>query len=1334
MKRLTATVLMMVLSLGMTQPATAAEIVEESVVEQEQMTPEEQSIEQGISEEEMILSADEMQNDENGSSISEEISAPEDSYNPEKESDTNTGDIAEEIVLDDQTLTDENVDSNMHDFENVEEELLEEDLILTVPFQQSVTIDGVIVSVEAEDVFPADARLDVQRVSSAAVEEAELAVEEVRDEGVIVAESYTFDVKIVDAEGTELQPEEGQSVVISFSTAEVADNNLETNVYHLVDDGSAEQLETVTDGETVVAETEGFSMYTVEFTYNELQYVMQGDSSVELQEILQHVGLEGEVREVQCSNPNLFSAAYEEGRWIITAHQAFSSEEWMRVTINGVVYEITVKDDQYNYTWFNNKMNEIRNTYGPGYQFASNWSYPSGRALQCFAYGNLLGDLVFGSSWWPAWNCHFDRNNIYRGDVIRLNLGYGPHTIFVTDITGDTIWYTDCNYHFDNKVRWDATIDRNSISFSDIDSSEHPGIFHVQNYDQVISNTNANNPIGNFDTAEGGVGTVTVTGWAADPDDKGRSIDVHIYIGGGSGTAGVESYAISTPYYRSDVNNNIGYTGNHGFISAIKTAKSGQQDIYAYAINVGTGRNVEIGHKTVNIIKDTEKPVISNVQVSNISTTGYTVTCKVTDNVGVKHVEFPTWTIENGQDDIIWHTGTINSDGTVTCRINTSDHGKKSGTYRTHIYASDYTENQSSVNQKAYSVLDVNVPSPITNVKVSNITSSGYRVTCNIDTAWGISRIEFPTWTEMNGQDDIIWHKGTINGNMAYCDIYTKDHNFEINTDYNTHIYAYDSNGNEAFTGTSVFVASYISDATVTNIVDKTYTGSAITQNPKVQYGTTVLNNGTDYTLSYKNNINVGTATVTITGKGNYTGTISKSFSILPVSVTGIKLSETTQTIVVGKTATLTVTVTPTNATNKNVNWASSNTAVATVNSSGVVTAKKAGTAKITATAADGSGKSAYCTVTVTAAPTPTPKPTATPTPTPRPTPTPTPTPTPKPTTTPTPVANKVPSVLYRTHVQGIGWQEGVKDGAMSGTSGQSKRLEAINMVLSNVPYGNGITYRTHVQTYGWQGWKFDGQMAGTSGESKRLEAIQIQLTGEIAKYYDVYYQTHIQKFGWSGWASNGEMCGSAGYAYRLEGIRIKLVKKGDPAPGSTANPFYGKAGTGSPVSKISGARVGYNTHVQTYGWQNFVYDGAMSGTSGQSKRLEGIQINLVDKPYSGDIVYRTHVQTYGWQTWKKNGQMSGTSGESKRLEGIQIYLTGEMAKHYDVYYRVHAQTYGWLDYAKNGVMAGTSGLSKRLEGINIVLVPKGGKAPGATARPYVVGNGGKLPDNPYKG
>ena len=78
-----------------------------------------------------------------------------------------------------------------------------------------------------------------------------------------------------------------------------------------------------------------------------------------------------------------------------------------------------------------------------------------------------------------------------------------------------------------------------------------------------------------------------------------------------------------------------------------------------------------------------------------------------------------------------------------------------------------------------------------------------------------------------------------------------------------------------------------ISLASVTGISNKTYNGSAQTQNPTVKMninGTSVtLKSGNDYTLSYKNNTSAGTATVTITGKGNYTGTITKTFKILPL-------------------------------------------------------------------------------------------------------------------------------------------------------------------------------------------------------------------------------------------------------------------------------------------------------------------------------------------------------------------------------------------------------------------------------------------------------------------
>lgn len=303
----------------------------------------------------------------------------------------------------------------------------------------------------------------------------------------------------------------------------------------------------------------------------------------------------------------------------------------------------------------------------------------------------------------------------------------------------------------------------------------------------------------------------------------------------------------------------------------------------------------------------------------------------------------------------------------------------------------------------------------------------------------------------------------------------------------------------------------------------------------------------------------------------------------------------------------------------------------------------------------------------------------------------------------------KEPSIEYKTHVQSYGWQYPVKNGEMSGTSGEAKRLEGIIINLKDLPFTGGLQYRTHVQSFGWMNWVTDGQMSGTEGQSKRLEAIQIKLTGELANHYDIYYRVHAQSYGWLDWAKNGEEAGTSGLAKRLEAIEVKLIPKNLPAPGPTNKPFV-----------VFSPSVMYSTHIQSIGWQNFKKDGQMSGTTGQAKRLEGIKIKLENPPYSGGFEYGTHVQSYGWQNWTINGQISGTSGESKRLEAIQVKLTGAIANHYDIYYRVHAETYGWLDWAKNGQKAGTEGKSKRLEGIEIVLVRKSEAAPGPTNRPFI--------------
>ncbi len=224
-------------------------------------------------------------------------------------------------------------------------------------------------------------------------------------------------------------------------------------------------------------------------------------------------------------------------------------------------------------------------------------------------------------------------------------------------------------------------------------------------------------------------------------------------------------------------------------------------------------------------------------------------------------------------------------------------------------------------------------------------------------------------------------------------------------------------------------VRTSISKASVAKVANQAWTGKAIKPSPKVTIGGKPLNKGTDYTLSYADNTKAGTATITVTGKGSYTGTKTVTFKIMK------------------------------------------------------------------------------------------------------------------------------PSVSYYVHRQTYGWEDAwsKKDGVQSGTTGQSKRLEGIKIRLTNKPVTGSIQYCTHIQTYGWEtSWREDGAMSGTTGQAKRLEAIRIRLTGNMKNKYDVYYRVHAQHFGWMGWAKNGASAGTAGYAYRLEAIQVVLVPKGGSAPGTT--------------------------------------------------------------------------------------------------------------------------------------------------------------------------------------
>ena len=178
-------------------------------------------------------------------------------------------------------------------------------------FKASQTIDGVKVTVTApKGAFPEGAKLSVSKVKASEAKKVGKAVDKVRDDNANVAISYVFDIHVEDKNGKEIQPADGKKVKVSFESSEISDSNLSTDVYHVESQGrslKADALDVKTAGDTATVTTDGFSYYTVEFTYGDLQYVMEGDSEIPLSTILDKIGLSGTVTAATSSNPELFS-------------------------------------------------------------------------------------------------------------------------------------------------------------------------------------------------------------------------------------------------------------------------------------------------------------------------------------------------------------------------------------------------------------------------------------------------------------------------------------------------------------------------------------------------------------------------------------------------------------------------------------------------------------------------------------------------------------------------------------------------------------------------------------------------------------------------------------------------------------------------------------------------------------------------------------------------------------------------------------------------------------------------------------------------------------------
>lgn len=133
---------------------------------------------------------------------------------------------------------------------------------------------------------------------------------------------------------------------------------------------------------------------------------------------------------------------------------------------------------------------------------------------------------------------------------------------------------------------------------------------------------------------------------------------------------------------------------------------------------------------------DGTPPSISNVYVSDMDATGYTVNCTVIDESGVDRVQFPTWTLKedangNNQDDIVWGSGTPNGN-VYSYRVNISDHNNETKEYLTHIYAYDSGGNYSCCSIGVTTPKNDNTEPAITDISIIDMDDNGFTVKCRV--------------------------------------------------------------------------------------------------------------------------------------------------------------------------------------------------------------------------------------------------------------------------------------------------------------------------------------------------------------------------------------------------------------------------------------------------------------------------------------------------------------------------------------------------------------------------------------------------------------------------
>ncbi|HEL1565513.1 TPA: GBS Bsp-like repeat-containing protein [Streptococcus suis] len=176
---------------------------------------------------------------------------------------------------------------------------------------------------------------------------------------------------------------------------------------------------------------------------------------------------------------------------------------------------------------------------------------------------------------------------------------------------------------------------------------------------------------------------------------------------------------------------------------------------------------------------------------------------------GLDKVYVPTWTESGGQDDIVWHEASRQSDGSYLARINKTQHKYESGKYISHVYYRGHDGSMTAIGGASVELPESKLSGTITVSDVNGQAGSfNVRIT-NISSPRGLDKVYVPTWTESGGQDDIVWHEASRQSDGSYLARINKTQHKYSSGKYISHVYYRGTDGSmTAVGGTSVELPS----------------------------------------------------------------------------------------------------------------------------------------------------------------------------------------------------------------------------------------------------------------------------------------------------------------------------------------------------------------------------------------------------------------------------------------------------------------------------------------------------------------------------------------------